>query len=148
MTAGAAWTPPPDALETTNVGQFMQAHGIATFAELRQRSVKDPQWFWSAVVDHLGIGFADPYEQVLDTSDGIEWARWFTGGTLNLADICVDRWAADPEMADATAVVWEGEDGEIRTWTYSELRSEADALAFLLAGRGVGVGDAVGVYCP
>ena len=146
MTAGEAWFPADDARSATRVGQFMSAHAIDSLAELRERSVKDPEWFWATVIEHIGIRFDRPYAQVLDASDGIEWARWFTGGTLNVADICVDRWASD--VPDDIALRWEGEDGETRTWTYGHLRAESDALAFLLAGRGIGVGDAVGIYCP
>lgn len=140
------WHPRPEEAAASNVGRFMAAHGLASIADLRARSVEDPDWFWAAVVDTLGIRFDPPYARVLDTGDGIEWARWFTGGRLNLADVSVDRWAsATPGRA---AVVWEGEDGRTRSWTYAELRSQADSLAFVLAGRGIGAGDVVGLYLP
>lgn len=141
-----AWAPPADATATTNVGRFMAEHGIADIDELRRRSVDDPEWFWDAVVRFLDLPFAEPYERVLDTSNGIPWARWFTGGRLNLADACCDRWAAsDP---DGRALVWEGEDGTVRTWTWAELRAAADSLAHALAARGVGEGDRVGLFLP
>ncbi len=140
------WRPAPDAVATTNVGRFMTAHGLGGFESLVQRSIDEPEWFWPAVIDFLDIRFATPFDQVLDTSEGIEWARWFTGGRLNLADVCVDRWAAaDP---DRPAVVWEGEDGAVRRWTYGELRREADGLAAELQIQGVGRGDAVGIFLP
>jgi len=141
-----AWAPPRDAMATTNVGRFMTENGISTLTELRRRSIADPVWFWDATVRFLGIRFAEPYTDVLDVSRGIEWATWFTGGTLNIADVCVDRWA--DEAPDRVAVVWEGEDGEVRRWTYADLQRESDALAFALAAQGVGEGDAVGVYLP
>ena len=56
-----------------------------------------------------------------------------TGGALNLADVCVDRWAE--ETPNRTAILWEGEDGEVRQWTYEELQAEVDSLACMLAGR-------------
>jgi acetyl-CoA synthetase len=140
------WTPPPDALATTNVGRFMAEHGIGRFEDLRARSVDDPEWFWDAVVRFLGLPFDQPYERVADTSRGIEWATWFGGGRLNVAAACVDRHAErDP---GGTALVWEGEDGEVRTWTWAELRAQADGLAALLAERGVGEGDGVGIFMP
>lgn len=144
----AAWMPPADARTNTNVGRFMDAHGIADIASLRSRSVEDPEWFWAAVVDFLGIPFDVPAERVLDVSDGIEWARWFTGGSLNFASVCLDRWCADEEEARRASVVWEGEDGQIRRWSYGELRAQTDALATLLLERGIGKGDAVGIYLP
>ena len=80
------WKAPLDG--TTNVERFMAAHGIATFDHLLARSIDDPAWFWDGVVQFLGLPFATPYTEVLDTSGGIPWARWFTGGTTNLASIC------------------------------------------------------------
>lgn len=146
MTANAehVWRPGDPA--ATNVGRFMAAHGIADLHALRRRSVDDMEWFWGAVVDFLHIPFSTPYAAVLDEAAGIEWATWFVGGELNAAAVCVDQHAvATPDKA---AVVWEGEDGAVRSWTYRELRAHADGLAHLLRERGVGVGDRVGVFMP
>ncbi|MGH9246467.1 MAG: AMP-binding protein [Acidimicrobiales bacterium] len=146
MTHEVVWRPDAERARGTNVGRFMAAHGIDEFDELRRQSIDDPEWFWDAVVRFLDLPFAEPYKEVLDTSDGIPWARWFVGGRLNLAAACVDRWAdATPHTA---AVVWEGEDGNVRTWTYQELRAQVDALAGLLAERGIEEGDAVGIFLP
>jgi acetyl-CoA synthetase len=128
---------------STNVGRFMAAHGIDRFEDLERRSIADPEWFWDAVVKFLDIDFPTPYRQVLDVADGIQWARWFVGGKTNFAHVAVDRHA--PER---TAIVWEGENGDVRAWTYGELRAQADGLAALLVERGIGEGDAVGVYLP
>ncbi|MFZ6005240.1 MAG: AMP-binding protein [Actinomycetota bacterium] len=141
-----AWRPPIDAWSTTNVGRFGALHGISGLAELHARSVEDPAWFWDAVVDFLGIPFSTPYGTVLDDSRGIPWTTWFDGGRTNLADACCDRWAA--ATPDAEALTWEGEAGDRRSWSYREMRAEADGLAHLLAERGVGAGDAVGIYLP
>ncbi|HUF34157.1 MAG TPA: AMP-binding protein [Acidimicrobiales bacterium] len=138
--------PDPAAAATTNVGRFMADHGIADLDALIARSIADPAWFWAAAIDALDVPFSTPYEAVVDTSDGIEWARWFTGGRLNLAEVCLDRHAA--ASPDRRAITWEGEDGARVEWTWRRLRQEADGLAALLAGRGVGEGDAVGILMP
>ncbi|QXC61023.1 AMP-binding protein [Aquihabitans sp. G128] len=140
------WEPDPATVADTNVGRFQARHGIATFPELVERSIEDPAWFWGAATEFLGIPFSTPYEQVLDTSKGIPWATWFTGGQTNLAAACVDRWAAD--SPDAEAIRWEGEDGEVRLLTYAELDRHVDGLAALLRERGIGQGDAVGIFLP
>ena len=140
------WEPGPGTAANTNVGRFMARHGIATFEELRQRSIDDVAWFWDAVVQFLGLPFSTPYTSVLDESDGIEWARWFSDGETNLTAICLDRWAAD--TPDAEAVRWEGEDGEVRVLTYAELARHVDGLAALLRQRGIGRGDSVGIFLP
>ena len=144
MTQDVVWKPPLDG--STNVERFMAMHDIESFDTLLGRSIDDPVWFWPAVIDFLGIPFASPWDTVVDTSDGIPWARWFSGAQVNLAAACVDRWAAS--TPDADAVVWEGEDGQTVTWTYGQLRDHADALAFHLQELGVEEGDAVGIFLP
>ncbi|HEY7755444.1 MAG TPA: acetyl-coenzyme A synthetase N-terminal domain-containing protein, partial [Actinomycetota bacterium] len=130
------WNPSPEYVERANVTRLMRAHGIGTEEELLRRSTADVAWFWDAVVQDLGLEFFEPYERVVDVSHGIEWATWFGGGSVNLAHDCVDRWAE--RTPDAEAVIWEGEEGDVRRVTYRELREIADALANGLASLGVG----------
>ena len=144
MEGKPVWFPADPA--ATNLGRFMAAEGIESFRALRDRSVDDPEWFWDAVVRFLDVPFATPYTSVLDTSRGVPWATWFNGGRLNVADLCLDRHAA--ARPAGRALVWEAEDGAVRHWTWAELRAEADGLATLLAERGVGEGDRVGVFMP
>jgi acetyl-CoA synthetase len=140
------WTPEAGDVERANVTRLMRAHGIETLTELTSRSVEDLAWFWDAVVRDLDIEFSTPYERVVDLSRGPEWATWFVGGRTNVARQCVDRWAErDP---DAPAVVWEGEDGDVRQATYVELRRLTDAVARTLTGLGVGMGDSVALFLP
>ena len=136
MTAAAVWVPTAEHAAASNVGRH----------EPVRRSIAEPEWFWDAVVRFLDLEWFTPYSKVIDASDGIAWTRWFTGGTLNLAHNCVDKWAvSEPER---TAVIWEGEDGAVRTWSFAELRAQADALAAALDRRGIGLGDAVGIFLP
>lgn len=138
------WEPPLDG--STVVEQFMAAQGICAFDELVARSIEEPEWFWHEVIGFLGLPFDRPYHQVLDTSAGVAWARWFVGGRCNLGAACVDRWArATP---DAPAVIAEGEEGTVRRWSYAELRGAVDTLAADLRDRGIGAGDTVGVFLP
>jgi acetyl-CoA synthetase len=138
------WSPSPEYVERANVTRFMRTHGIDSYDELVSRSVSDVEWFWDAVVRDLGISFLTPYEHVLDTSRGVEWARWFVGGRTNVAHQCVDVWA--DRTPESVAVVWEGEDGEGRRVTYRELRELTDRLAHGLRSIGVGQRDAVGIF--
>ncbi|HWL90109.1 MAG TPA: AMP-binding protein [Actinomycetota bacterium] len=140
------WSPTDEYVERANVTRFMRTHGIETYEDLVHRSIADTEWFWDAVVRDLDIEFLEPYRQVRDVSRGVEWATWFGGGRVNLAHQCVDRWAA--RTPEASAVVWEGEGGETRTWTYAELRRQTDRLARGLERLGVGSGDAVAIFMP
>jgi acetyl-CoA synthetase len=140
------WAPPPEVVERANITRFMRTHGIETYEELVARSVGDIAWFWDAAVHDLGISFFTPYDRVLDTSRGVEWATWFEGGTMNLAHQCVDVWA--DRTPEAVAVIWEGEDGDVRRVTYRELRELTDRLAHGLRSLGVERRDTVGIYLP
>jgi acetyl-CoA synthetase len=140
------WSPSEDYVERANVTRFMRAHGIGSYDELVKRSQDDVEWFWDAVVKDLEIEFYQPYRRVLDQSDGPAWAKWFTGGSINLAHNCVDRWAE--RTPDRPAVIWESEDGEVRTVTYAELQEMSNRLANALRDIGVGKGDTVGIFMP
>ncbi len=140
------WRPSEEYVERANVTRFMRAHGIGSYEDLVRRSQEDVEWFWDAVVADLGIRFSTPYERVLDTSKGIPWAEWFVGGKINLADVSCDVWAT--RTPDAIAILWEGEDGSVRSVTYRELREMADRLANGLRSLGVGERDAVGIFMP
>ena len=142
------WRPDAAALEESNVARFMAAHDVLSFDELLTRSINDPEWFWDAVVAFLGIRFTTPYERVIDTSRGPEWATWFVGGTLNVAETCLDQHADDPTRSGDAAIVWSGEGGETRELSWEGLRALTDGIAAGLASRGVGPGDAVGLYMP
>ena len=140
------WNPSEQYVERANVTRFMRANGIGSYDELVKRSTDDIEWFWDAVVRDLGIEFYEPYQRILDTSDGKPWAKWFVGGKVNLAHNCVDRWA-DRTPANP-AVVWEGEEGASRTVTYSELQAMSNQLAHGLRELGVQKGDRVGIFMP
>src|SRR5919109_1771559 len=140
------WRPSADYIEHANVTRFMRANDIEGYDELVARSIDDVAWFWDAVVSDLGIEFMEPYERVLDTSRGFEWATWFAGGKTNLAHQCVDVWAA--RAPEAEAVRWEGEYGAVRTLTYRALRELTDRLAHGLVSLGVGGGGTGGVFLP
>ncbi len=147
-TAAVAWTPTAEYIENANVGRLLAEYGVASIDELRAATVADIARYWEFVVRDLSIPFAKPYEQVMDDSAGIEWTKWFTGGEINMAAVCVDRWADDPATADREAVVCQREDGSTERLTYAELRREVDALAMGLQELGVARGDYVGVFMP
>jgi acetyl-CoA synthetase len=141
--AEVVWRPDEQTLEHANVVRLMRRHGFATYRELVARSIEDPEWFWAAAVEDLGLEFFEPWEQVLDLSRGPEWATWFRGGKLNIAWNCVHRW-----RSDRPAAVFRGEDGARRSLTYAELSDAVTRLAERLVELGVAPGDRVAIYLP
>ena len=147
MTGATVWVPTADYSERTRVRQFMERHGIPDRQALLRRSTDDIGWFWNAVVEDLPIDFYTPFERVVDESRGPSHARWFVGGTINLAHNCLDRHALGGRAAER-AVIWEGEDGAIRTLSYAELLAETNRFAGALRRVGMGRGDRVGLFLP
>jgi acetyl-CoA synthetase len=140
------WKPSAEALERANVVRLMRRHGFDDYWELQQRSQDDPDWFWPAAIEDMGLEFSRPWDRVADLSKGPEWATWFVGGKLNLAWNCVHRWA-ERRPADVGAV-FAGEDGERREWTFGELSRAVTRLAEGLTALGVEPGDRVAIYMP
>ena len=140
------WRPSPERADATNTARFMRAHGIESLDDLARRSVDEPEWFWEAVIDFLGLPFDRPWRAVLDTSRGYPWATWFVGGSFNLSRACVDRWA--DEDPDRPALRSEKETGEIRELSFAGLRDEVGRLGGALRSLGVRHGDAVAVFLP
>jgi acetyl-CoA synthetase len=99
--------------------------------------------FWAEQAEQLD--WFRPWDEVLSWDP--PFARWFDGGRLNAAYNCLDRHLDGPR-ADATALIWEGEPGEVRRYTYRELHREVCAFAAALKELGVGRGDRVGIYLP
>jgi acetyl-CoA synthetase len=144
--AEIVWRPSAEVLERANVARLMRRHGIAEYGELVRRSQEEPEWFWPAAVEDLGLEFSRPWDAVMDVSRGPEWATWFVGATLNIAWNCAHRWAE--RTPDATACVSLGEDGSRRTLTYAALSGEVTRLAEALAALGVEAGDRVALFLP
>jgi len=86
-----------------------------------------------------------PWDTVLEWD--LPFARWFDGGTLNVSYNCLDRHVA-AGRGDKVAFHWEGEPGDTRTISYSELLGEVARFANVLRGLGVARGDRVAVYMP
>ena len=141
-----SWVPTEVQLAAANVVRLARRLGCADYDSLHRVSVEEPERFWQAVRDDLAIPLSHSWDRVLDDSRGIEWTTWFEGARLNLAEACVHRWAG--ESPDEEAAVWQSEDGERSSLSWSELSRETTRLAEALAGLGIRQGDAVGIFLP
>lgn len=104
--------------------------------------VQDREAFWA--------GWAEQLDWKTKWSKVLEWeapyAKWFVGGTLNASYNCLDRHLAT--RGNKTALVWEGEPGDVRRYTYRELCAEVCKAANALRKLGVTKGDRVAIYMP
>src|SRR5512132_1071855 len=138
------WTPLDEVREHSNALRLARRLGFDDYAALVRFSAEEPERFWPAAIDDLGLEFSRPWDAVVDESRGPEWATWFVGGRLNLAWNCVHRWARG-EQADEAAAIWQSEDGTRRSVSYRELSEEVARLAEALARLGVEPGERVAI---
>lgn len=142
------WKPTPKIIKEANVTQFMKRHEIKTYEELIQRTTTGIEWFWDSSVHETKMSWFEPYTTILDVSAGVADAKWFVGGTINIAYNCVDRHAAAKGVSAKTAYVWQGECGAVKRVKYAELAEETSRVANYLKSVGVGRGDYVALYLP
>ncbi len=119
------------------------ANAIAQ-ASLYDDAAADRMAFWDTQA--RALHWNSDWSQVLDWSDA-PFAKWFVGGTLNVAYNCVDR-HVEAGNGDRVAIYFEGEPGDTRTLTYAQLKDEVCRAANALTALGVGTGDRVAIYLP
>jgi acetyl-CoA synthetase len=106
------------------------------------RAEQDPLGFWMEAAGRISW-FKQP-TRTLDWNP--PFARWFDDGVLNASYNCLDRQL--DTRGDKTAIIWEGEPGEVRTFTYRDLYREVNRAAQMLRNMGVHKGDRVAIYMP
>lgn len=118
---------------------------LDAYKQLAAAAAEDPETFWGDMA-RQSLDWFRPFDTVLDDSQA-PFYRWFDGGTLNASYLCLDRHIA--AKANQAALVWEGESGDVRTYTYRELLTQVSQFANLLKSQfGVKKGDRVVLYMP
>ncbi|NKX50284.1 AMP-binding protein, partial [Arthrobacter deserti] len=101
--------------------------------------------FWAKQAREL-LTWEQDFTQALDWSNA-PFAKWYTGGTLNAAYNALVR-HVENGLGDRTAIFFEGEPGDTRTYTYAQLAEEVKKAANALESLGVAKGNRVAVYLP
>ena len=138
---------PGEAYQNCRLAQFLEFCDAADMAELHEKNAADPAWFWDAAIRFLDVQFYEPYDQMLDLSKGIQHPAWCLGGKTNLVLNCLDKHRGTP-IWDKIYLVWEGEDGEKKEFTYAEFDAEVCRFARAMRARGIGRGDVIATYIP
>jgi acetyl-CoA synthetase len=116
----------------------------AEVRDLYRRAASDHAGFWGDLA-RQELAWHKPFTRTLDDSDAPAF-RWFADGELNVSWNCLDVHLA--ERGHKTAIVFEGEPGEVRRLSYRELHSEVGRFANALKAQGVRRGDRVVIYMP
>ncbi len=126
---------------TEEFSQRAYIKSLDEYERLYKKSIDDPERFWAEAARELH--WFKPWEKVMEWN--LPSAQWFVGGRINLSYNCLDRHVTGPRRGK-TALIWEGEPGEVRRLTYAELLAEVQKLANALKSLGIQKGDRVAIY--
>jgi acetyl-CoA synthetase len=132
LAEGRTFAPPPD----------FKRSALVTDAEIYDDANVDREGFWALQAGQL-LDWYEEWHTILEWD--LPFAKWFVGGKLNATYNCLDR-HVDAGHGDQVAYHWEGEPGDTRTITYSELLDDVSRLANALLALGVRKGDRVNIY--
>jgi acetyl-CoA synthetase len=121
----------------------------------RQANVPDPELYYKEASENLEAFWArraselewyQPWTQVLDDSNA-PFYKWFVGGKTNIVLNALDR-HVKTWRRNKLALIWEGENGELRTFSYHALNREVTHFSSVLRSMGISKGDRVTIYLP
>jgi acetyl-CoA synthetase len=119
---------------------------LEEYKKLYTKSIQDPDGFWGEQAQDLE--WFKKWDKVLDYSFGDNlYIKWFQGGKLNVTVNCLDRHLKTARK-NKVALIWEGEPGDSRKYTYQQLYEEVCKFANVLKKKGVKKGDRVTIYMP
>ncbi len=130
---GEVYPPSPEVVANANV---------KSYEEMARSAEKDLAGFWGARAEEFD--WFKKWDKVLDESKK-PFYKWFVGGQVNIAYNCLDR-HVKTWRRNKLAIIWEGENGEVRTFSYHALHREVSKFANVLKGMGVKKGDRVTIY--
>jgi acetyl-CoA synthetase len=131
---GEVYYPPPEVVEAAHIPDY---HKVA--AEAQENLAE----FWGKVAAE-NFEWFEPWEQVLDDSNA-PFYEWFVGAKVNIVHNALDRHMRSATR-NKTAMIWEGEPGDVRVYSYQMLHHEVGKFASVLRALGVGKGDRVTIY--
>ncbi|HEY9893667.1 MAG TPA: acetate--CoA ligase [Candidatus Sericytochromatia bacterium] len=129
---------------TPEFSQNAQIKSLEDYQQLYDKAKADPEKFWADLAE-TQLHWFQKWDTVLDWKP--PFAKWFDGGKMNISYNCLDRHLTTWRRNKA-ALIWEGEPGDSRTFTYAQLHREVCQFANVLKQLGVKKGDVVGIYMP
>ena len=131
---GEVYYPTPEIIEQANIPDYDEVHRAA---------LADLPGFWGKIASE-DFEWFEPWETVFDDSNA-PFYKWFVGAKLNLVHNALDRHMRTP-VRNKAALIFEGEPGDVQTYTYQQLNHEVCKFASVLRAMGVNKGDRVTIY--
>jgi acetyl-CoA synthetase len=115
------------------------------YNEMYQQSIQNPDDFWAKQATEF-LSWDKPWDEVSNVDFNTGTIQWFKGGKINVSYNCIDRHLE--KRANQTAIIWEGDNGDVKNITYQKLSEEVNKFANGLKSLGVVKGDRVVIYMP
>ena len=128
--------------------EFSSQANISSLDDLesiKEEARKDPIAFWDTIAKSE-LDWFQSYETVLDKANP-PFFKWFKEGKINISYNCLDRHIKNG-IGDKTALIWEGEPGDNKIFSYKQLLVEVCKTANALKSLGVQKGDLICIYMP
>lgn len=117
---------------------------VKNYEELYRYSIENREAFWGEQANQLE--WYEPWKQILDKSNP-PFYKWFVGGKTNIISNAIDR-HLKTATRNKMCLIWEGEPGDVRTFSYHALNREVCQMANIIKAMGVKKGDVVTIYMP
>lgn len=124
--------------------ETVDAAHIKDYDALYRRSITDREGFWAE--EAAKLEWFKTWDKVLDDSKK-PFFKWFSGGKINIIQNAIDR-HLKTWRRNKLAIIWEGEPGDLRTYSYHALNREVSKFANVLKSMGVRKGEIVTIYMP
>lgn len=132
---GEVFYPSQEVIDQANVKEY---------DALYKKSIEDPEGFWAEQANNLD--WFKKWDKVLDESNK-PFYKWFTGAKTNIIQNAIDR-HLKTWRRNKLALIWEGEPGDVKTFSYHALNREVSKFGNVLKSMGVRKGDIVTIYMP
>ncbi len=130
---------------STETAKQARINSLEAYKKLAASAQQNPEAFWGEAAQKE-LHWFTPFKKVLNW-DNPPFGKWFEGGETNISYNCLDR-HLETSKAEKTALLWEGEPGDQRSFTYKQLHLEVCKAANALKQIGIKKGDLVALYMP
>jgi len=124
--------------------EVVQQARVKDWEAVARRASEDLEAFWGAEAEELE--WYRKWDKVLDASEK-PFFKWFKGAQTNIVHNALDRHQRTWRK-NKLSLVWVGEKGEVRTYSYFALNRDVSKFANVLKAMGVKKGDRVTIYMP
>ena len=132
------FNPIPEFMKTGHVTSIEQ------YKTMHKESIENPEKFWGKVAETLD--WSKKWDKVWESTDTFP-GKWFSGGKLNVSYNCIDRHIKNGR-GDQVAIIWEGDDGIEKKFTFMELLKQVSKVANAMKAAGLKKGDRIAIWLP